>query len=238
VFWALLAFTAALLAWSARAMPETLPREARQSLAPRSLARNYKAVVLRAEFLLLAAVLALNFSAFFVYIAAAPAFLMDRLGVSTSGFAWLFVPMVGGIMTGATISGRLAGRRSPQQTVGLAYAIMFAGVAAGVFSSLFAPPLVAWHVAPLMVFTTGSALAMPSVTLLMLDLFPSMRGLASSLQGFLQFLLSAFNAGTIAPLLARSLAGLAAGMALFTLASFALWLVYRGRAHPRSKGVP
>jgi DHA1 family bicyclomycin/chloramphenicol resistance-like MFS transporter len=238
VFWALLAFTAALFAWAARAMPETLPREARQSLAPRRLARNYRTVVLRADFLLLAAVLALNFAAFFVYIAAAPAFLIDRLGVSTSGFAWLFVPMVGGIMTGATLSGRLAGRRSPLETVGLAYAIMFAGVAAGLLASLFAPPFVAWHVAPLMVFTTGSALAMPSVTLLMLDLFPSMRGLASSLQGFLQFLLSAFNAGTIAPLLARSLAGLAAGMALFTVASFALWLVYRGRAQHAPKGSP
>jgi DHA1 family bicyclomycin/chloramphenicol resistance-like MFS transporter len=178
---------------------------------------------------------ALNFAAFFVYIAAAPGFLIDLLGVSTRGFAWLFVPMIGGIMLGAAISGRLAGRRSPHETIALAYAIMALGAAASVAASLLAPRFVAWHVVPIMIYTTGSALAMPSITLLMLDLFPSMRGLASSLQGFIHFLLSAFNAGTIAPFLARSLVALAAGMALFTLASFALWRIYLRRSLRASK---
>ena len=61
--------------------------------------------------------LALNFAGFFIYIAGAPGFLIDLLGVSTWGFAWLFVPMIGGIMLGAILSGRFAGRRSPQRTV-------------------------------------------------------------------------------------------------------------------------
>ena len=63
--------------------------------------------------------------------------------------------------------------------------------------------------------------------LMLLDLFPTMRGLASSLQGFLHFSLSAVNAGTIAPFLSYSLWALAFGMIGFTLASFALWRVYR-----------
>jgi DHA1 family bicyclomycin/chloramphenicol resistance-like MFS transporter len=235
IFWTLLAFTLAVLAWAAREMPETLPREARQSLLPRALARNYTAVLSRGEFLLLATIPALNFAAFFVYIAAAPAFLIDLLGVSTRGFAWLFVPMIGGVMAGAAISGRLAGQRSPQATVRLAYAIMFVGVTAALAASLFAPPYVAWHVAPIMIYTTGSALAMPSITLLMLDLFPTMRGLASSLQGFVHFLLSAINAGTIAPVLAHSLVTLAAGMAVFTLASYALWQIHQRRTWNASK---
>jgi hypothetical protein len=37
-------------------------------------------------------------------------------------------------------------------------------------------------------------------------------------------------AGTIAPLLAHSLTSLASGMAAFTAASFALWLIYQRRA--------
>jgi hypothetical protein len=56
-----------------------------------------------------------------------------------------------------------------------------------------------------------------------------MRGLVSSLGGFAQFTFSGFNAGTIAPVLARSLAGLAIGMARFAVAGFALWLVYQRR---------
>ena len=68
-----------------------------------------------------------------------------------------------------------------------------------------------------MVFTIGSAVAAPSVMLLILDLFPTMRGLASSLQGFFHFALAAVNAGSIAPLLAHSLKALALGMAGFTI---------------------
>jgi DHA1 family bicyclomycin/chloramphenicol resistance-like MFS transporter len=73
---------------------------------------------------------------------------------------------------------------------------------------------------------------MPSVTLLLLDLFPTMRGLASSLQGFLQFVLAAVNAGTIAPMLAGSLLTLALGMAAFTIASLLLWITYLRHVPP------
>jgi MFS transporter, DHA1 family, multidrug resistance protein len=58
------------------------------------------------------------------------------------------------------------------------------------------------------------------------------RGLASSLQGFVQFTLSGFNAGSIAPLLDATLLTMALGMAAFTAASFALWSVYRRRPPP------
>ena len=72
---------------------------------------------------------------------------------------------------------------------------------------------------------------MPTITLLLLDLFPTMRGLASSLQGFVQFAFSGLVAGTIAPLLARSLLALAGGMLAFAGASCAVWIAYRRGAH-------
>ncbi len=150
--------------------------------------------------------------------------------MSTWGFAWLFVPMIAGIMVGATLSGRLAGRLSPQRTIRLGYAIMFAGVAANLALCWHVAPGVPWNVLPVMIYATGTSIVMPSVTLILLDLFPTMRGLASSLQGFVNFMLSAVNAGSVAPLLAHSTRALALGMAGFTLASFALWLVYQRRA--------
>jgi DHA1 family bicyclomycin/chloramphenicol resistance-like MFS transporter len=76
---------------------------------------------------------------------------------------------------------------------------------------------------------------MPTITLLLLDLFPAMRGLASSLQGFVQFAFSGVVAGTIAPLLTTSLTALAAGMLLFTAASYGAWRLYLRRA-PHRKG--
>jgi DHA1 family bicyclomycin/chloramphenicol resistance-like MFS transporter len=229
IFWVLLAFTLAVLAWSARSLPETHPPKARTALHPRTLWHNYRAVVGRPEFLLLAHIPALNFCAFFLYIAGAPAFLVDLLGVSTQGFGWLFIPLIAGVMIGATMSGRLAGKLSPRLTVRLGFGFMGAACVINLAASQFAPPHVAVNVAPIFVFMIGSSLTMPSISVMMLDLFPTMRGLASSLQGFVQFALGGIVAGTIAPLVDRSLVALAATMAVFTLASYALWVIYLRR---------
>jgi MFS transporter, DHA1 family, multidrug resistance protein len=226
VFWLLLALVIALLTWASKRLPETLAASARQSLLPRHLWRNYVNVLRRPEFLLLGAIPALNFAAFFLYIAVAPSFLMNLLGVSSYGFAWLFIPMITGVMIGALISGRTAGMMTPRRTIGLGYILMFIGVATDLGVAALVPPGVPWHVLPIMIYAMGSSVTMPSATLLLLDLFPTMRGLASSLQGFLQFVLAAVNAGTIAPILAGSLLSLALGMAGFTVLSLLLWITY------------
>jgi DHA1 family bicyclomycin/chloramphenicol resistance-like MFS transporter len=201
----------------------------RQSLHPRKLWRNYVSVLRNRDFLLLATIPALNFAAFFLYIASAPSFLIDLLGVSSYGFAWLFIPMIGGVMIGALVSGRAAGKLSAARTIGLGYLLMFAGATIQMTVAWYVAPAVQWHVLPIMIYTMGSSIVMPSATLLLLDLFPTMRGMASSLQGFVHFVLAAVNAGTIAPFLAQSLKGLAAGMAGFTVLSVALWVLYRQR---------
>lgn len=229
IFWFLLALVLGVTAWTAARLPETLPASARQSLHPRFLWRNYRAIATRIDFLLLALIPACNFAGFFLYIGSAPAFLLDLLGVTTLGFAWLFLPMIAGMMLGATLSGRLAGRRSLHRTIRLGYAIMFVGVAMNLAICWLVPPGVPWNVLPIMVYAMGTSVVMPSATLLLLDLFPTLRGMASSLQGFVNFTLSAVNAGSIAPLLAHSTRTLALGMAAFACASFVLWLVYRQR---------
>ena len=236
IFWMLLALIVGVFVWAAKRLPETLPRAARQPLHPRALWRNYMSVIFRLDFALLASILALNFAGFFIYIAGAPGFLIDLLGVSTWGFAWLFVPMISGIMIGALLSGRFAGHRSPRQTVRLGYSLMAAGVAVNLATCWLLPAGVIWYVLPIFVYCIGTSLMMPSVTLLMLDLFPTMRGMASSLQGAVHFSLSAVVAGTIAPLLVHSLGWLAIGMLGTTVASFALWLAYQRRARDELRG--
>ncbi len=234
IFWVLLVFVIGTTLWTVRSLPETLPSAARQPLHPRRMWRNYVEVLTHREFLLLAFVPALNFAAFFIYVALAPTFLIDKLGVSTWGFAWLFIPLIAGVLIGATISGRAAGLLTPVRTVDIGFAFMGGAALLNVLVSAFAPPNVVWNIAPLFVFTIGSSIVAPSITLLLLDLFPRMRGLASSLQGFVQFTLSGFNAGSIAPLLDATLLTMALGMAAFTAASFILWSVYR--RHPPPTG--
>jgi DHA1 family bicyclomycin/chloramphenicol resistance-like MFS transporter len=231
IFWAMLAWTVAMVVLCAQSLPETLPLAQRHRLRPGVLWSNYRAVLGRPAFALLALVPALNFCGFFLYISSAPAFLVGLLGVSTWGFAWLFMPMIFGIMIGAYLSGRLAGRLSPMLTIRIGYSLLALAAIANLLVCYFLPPFVAWNVLPIFVFTIGSSLIMPSVTLLLLDLFPTMRGMTSSLQGFVQFALGAVVAGSVSPLLAHSLASLAWGMAAFAAGSFGVWLTYQRRAH-------
>lgn len=216
---------------------ETLPRHERQSLQPLWLARSYLGVFKRAEFLVLAGALAFNFNGFFLYVLAAPVFLMQHLGISAQGFAVLFVPSVLGLMIGSFVSGRLAGRVSARRTILFGYAVMAAAAALNFAVNALWPPGLPQAVAPIMLYSLGNAIAMPSLTLLVLDLLPAQRGLISSCQSFVQVLMNALTASTMAPLLWGSTLSLALGMAGFlacgTLAFVGyLSVIGRGGAMP------
>ncbi len=202
-------------------LEETLPREQRQSLHPVRLARAYFGVFTHREFLLLGAALAFNFNGFFLYILSAPVFLMQHVGVSARGFAVLFVPTVAGLICGSYVSGRLAGRVTPRATILAGYAVMALAAAANWALHLAWPPGLPHSILPIMVYSFGNAIAMPSLTLLVLDLLPAQRGLISSCQSFVQVSMNAITASTIAPLLWGSTLALALGMAGY-LASGAL----------------
>ncbi len=227
VFWGLLILVILLLVWCYRMLPETLAPEARQSLRLGTLYRNYRTVVFRPEFLLLALTPALNFAGFFIYIAGAPSFLVKLLGVSEQGFAWLFVPMILGVVSGATLAGKLAGRIPPERIIAFGYVFMGAASLLNLGLCLFLPANVMWNVLPIMLYTIGTSMVGPNAFLFLLAIFPTLRGLASSLQGFLQFSLSALISALLVPLIDTSLLALAFGMMAFTLAGGALWIVYR-----------
>ncbi|MCG9095493.1 MFS transporter, partial [Laribacter hongkongensis] len=89
-FMALVGLVLFVLCW--RWLPETHARERRSSLAPRMLLRNYWQVVRQPEFRWLAVAVTFNFAGFFLYIPAAPVFLMRHLGLGHNDFLWLFGP--------------------------------------------------------------------------------------------------------------------------------------------------
>jgi MFS transporter, DHA1 family, multidrug resistance protein len=139
------------------------------------------------------------------------------------------------MVTGAWGSGQLAGRRTRGQTVALGYVIMGTAAAGNVLLNLLVPPGLPWSVVPIFVYFAGSALAMPSLTLLALDLFPTQRGLAASCQSFVQTTGNALTTAVVAPLVWASTLTLAAGQAVMLamgLAAFALYLrlIRPGRA--------
>ncbi len=214
VFVFLTLFSALLLAGCYWRLPETLPRAARQSFAPRALTANYLKVLGNLRFGLLSSAIAFNFAGFFLYISSAPAMIYRLLHLDENQFGWLFIPATSGVIVGAFLSGRLAGRLTPRRTLRIAYAIMFTAAACSVAYHQWFPPALPWTVLPVMMYTVGMALATPNLTLFVLDLFPRNRGLAASLQGFQQSLFAALIAGAVSPYVAGSGLSLAATSAL------------------------
>lgn len=227
---------ATLLLWwfCWRRLPETLPPEQRVPLAPRSLLHAYRRVLGTPAFVGLCGALLFNFLGFFVYVLSAPVFVMQHLGRSETEFLWLFGPAMTGLIIGATLSGRAAGRLSPARTLQVGYTIMAAAALANlVLNHLHAPGL-PWSILPIPLYTTGMALAMPTLTLLALDLFPSRRGMAASCQTFIQSAGNALAAGLLAPLLWHSTLHLAYGMLfLLGLGGTCAWLGYHGQRAPQ-----
>lgn len=225
IFVFLVGYAVALFAAVYFLLPETLPVEARQSLHPVSLARAYRQVFAHPVFLALAIALSLNFNGFFIYVLSAPVFLMDHLRVSAQGFLWLFGPAMTGMILGNYLSARLAGQVSTGRTIAIGYLVMAVGAAANVALNWLLPPALPWAVLPIAVYLFGVTVAMPSLTLRVLDLFPERRGLVSSCQGAVHTGVNAVTAALLAPLAWGSTLGLALAMAGFLilgLAAFAL----------------
>ena len=224
IFWFLVLFSLALLFAAWNALPETHPVEARLSLHPGRLLRDYRAIFLNPRFQRLAAAGAFNFGALFLYIASAPAFVLDILHLNQHSFAWFFVPMISGMMIGAFVSGRTAGRISGARQSAIGFACCGVAVTANVVYNLLEPnPSLPWAVLPMMLNSFGIALVFPILTLAILDMYPRQRGLASSLQAFTSLVSNALIAGVLSPLLSRVPLHLALGTAVFAFLGWAFW---------------
>ncbi len=229
-FLVMMTFALWLACW--RVLPETLPPERRQPLHPGYLARTYWKVMGSPAFLTACGGLAFNFAGFFIYVMSAPVFLMRHLGVPETGFLWLFGPAMAGLMSGAWLSGRLAGRVSMKRTVVLGYMVMGVAAVGNIALNVLFPPALPWSVMPILVYTFGMSLAMPCLTLMALDPFPQQRGLAASCQMFLQSAANGVIAGVLAPLLWDSTRTMAFGMGtLMLLGAASVWLHHRVSTH-------
>lgn len=224
IFWFLVAFGLVLFVATLAALPETHPREERRSLHPVGLVRDYAVIFRNARFQRLAAASAFNFSALFLYIASAPAFVLDILGLDERQFAWFFVPTIGGMVLGAFLSGRAAGRVSGERLVAIGFACCAVANVLNVgYTFTVDAPRVPWAVLPMSLNAFGIALVFPIITLAILDMYPKQRGAASSLQAFTSLVLNAVVAGVLSPWLSASARTLALGALVFVAFGWMFW---------------
>jgi DHA1 family bicyclomycin/chloramphenicol resistance-like MFS transporter len=238
IFWGLALVGLVLVGVSARFLPETLEARARQPFHPVALLKGYQEVGINLRFLFLSVAAGFNFNAFFLYIVSAPMFLGRHLGLGPQQYAWLFIPSIAGIMIGSQLSGRAAGRLTSRDTVQRAYGFMAVAAVANVAYTFLGHPAVPWAMVPIFCYGIGFAMAMPSITIITLDLFPTRRGMAASLQGFVSGMVNTLTAGIISPALSVDLHALALGMVGMLAVGFCSWRLYARLAATRGSLPP
>ena len=229
IFWLLTAIGVALWFYNWRLLPESLPPAKRQSFDLKNLMRGYWELCSSPRFLLLAVASGVPFNGMFIYILSAPTFLGTHMHMEPTQFFWFFLCTIGGIMAGAWVSGRLAGKIPPKRQVRHGFLIMFVVSSVYLLLNLVLPPHPAWALVPLGLYSFGWALMTPVVTLMVLDLHPERRGLASSLQAVVTSVANGLVAGVLAPLVMDSTVHLAIASLLLMLAGLASWIYFHHR---------
>jgi DHA1 family bicyclomycin/chloramphenicol resistance-like MFS transporter len=232
VFWFLALVGAVLCAVMWRQLPESLHESQRQPLHVAHLLRGYWQMGASARFLALALASSLPFNGMFLYVLSAPVWLGELLQLAPTDFFWFFMLSVGGIMSGAWLSGRLAGRIRPAAQIRLGFLIMLGISVLNVGLSAVLPPHPGWALWLVAVYSFGWSVMTPSVTLLLLDLVPERRGMASSVQSFISAVLNGLVAGVLAPLVMHSSLGLALASAALMLGGLVTWAWAKGRLLP------
>jgi DHA1 family bicyclomycin/chloramphenicol resistance-like MFS transporter len=227
IFWFLSVFAIALLLMTALSLPESHPAEKRLPMNARVLVGAYKEILGNGKFRLLALAGTANFGALFLYITSAPAFVLDMLKLNEQQFGYFFAPTIGGMILGAFISGRSAGKLSGVRLANIGF--FFCGLSALfniAYNLAFPVPQLPWAVLPTVLSAFGIALVFPILTLAILDMYPGMRGTASSMQAFVGLLSNALIAGLLSPMLSDSPMQLALGATAFTVVAYILWRWY------------
>jgi DHA1 family bicyclomycin/chloramphenicol resistance-like MFS transporter len=209
-------------------LPETHPVAARVPFNPRNLAATSATVLRHPEFLMLALAAALNFSSIACYIGAAPAIVELHWGRGETDYFLLFLPVILGILTGATISAVFARHFDllMQVRVGLALTFGMALARVLVHASLDPAPVLLQQ-SLLYASGVGAQFAFPALTLRMLDIFPAARGTAASAQSFVALLITAFTFGMVAPHVLPRLSWLAWTSLGFTILAATCWHLAR-----------
>jgi MFS transporter, DHA1 family, multidrug resistance protein len=224
IFWFLAVIGALLVTVNAVWLPETLHRSQRQPFNTRNLMRGYWQLGSNSKFFLLCLASGIPFNGMFLYVLAAPVFLGEHLALAPTQFFWFFVLTIGCIMVGSWWSGRSAGRLRPKDQIRRGVFIMVGMSVLNVVLNLLFTAHVSWAMFPIAFFALGWALMVPVVTLLVLDLAPDRRGMASSLQAFVASTANGIVAGVITPLVMHSPLALALTSAAMLSVGIVAWL--------------
>jgi DHA1 family bicyclomycin/chloramphenicol resistance-like MFS transporter len=215
-------------------LPETHPVAARIPFNARNLVSTSATVLRHPEFLMLALAAAVNFSSLACFIGAAPAIVERHWHLGETDYWQLFLPVIGGILAGAIISTRVAGRMDLAKQVRIGFGLTFGATVIRVLMHLaLANPPRGLQQGILFFAAIGAQFAFPVLTLRMLDLFPAARGTAAAAQSFVALVITAFTLGIVAPFVLDRLEWIAWTSLAFTALASVFWF-FAVRWHDRA----
>ncbi|WP_434777380.1 multidrug effflux MFS transporter [Neisseria sp. Ec49-e6-T10] len=226
IFLFLAFFGLTLLLCAYRQLSKVYPTEPKKKLNITLLSKNYQQLLLKPKFLLLSGTLTFSFVGMYLFIHSAHQILVYHFHIPETQFAWLFNPLVLGIISGAFCSGRIAGRVSDKTIAIIGYAIMLSSSLSMTVYHLYFQASLWMVILPLACYAFAAFFIVPSLTVSLMDIIPSLRGTASSLQSSMQSLCAGIISGIVAPLVWHDIASLAGTMLFFCLLSIMIGLIY------------
>jgi MFS transporter, DHA1 family, multidrug resistance protein len=208
-------------------LPETHAPANRIPFNARNLVATSWTVLRHREFLMLALTAAINFCSLACFIGSAPAIVETHWHLDETSYWHLFLPVISGILVGAVISSRIAGRMDMVAQVRIGLGITFGISTVRVLLHLVMEIPIPLQQALLVCAAIGAQFAFPVLTLRMLDLFPGARGTAASAQSFVALLVTAFTLGIVAPNVLSHLEWVAAASLVFAAGASLCWYLSR-----------
>lgn len=210
-------------------VPETLPRQRRQSLQPARILGNYGSVLGSRAFVGHSLALACMTGGFYAFMAGAPAVLVEQRGVPIRQFGLWYLVTILGFIGGSFLAARLGREISPHGLImrgALACSCGGLSMVALAMAGVDTPVAI---IAPQALFTFGSGLVMAQLMTGALMPFAATAGTAAAAMGFIQMTAGAAcsawvghaHAASTLPM-ARLIAGCGMG----------LWLCYMLVARP------
>jgi DHA1 family bicyclomycin/chloramphenicol resistance-like MFS transporter len=232
IFWFLSALGVLLMVANWKLLPETLHASERQPFNVRNLMSGYWRLASDPRFLTLCLASGIPFNGMFLYVLSTPVFLGDLLHLAPEQFFWFFLLSIAGIMSGAYLSGRMAGKVKPSRQIRYGFLIMAGVSVLNLVLNLLFEANAWWALFPIALYSFGWAMMVPVVTLLVLDLVPERRGMASSFQACVGSAANGVVAGVLAPLVMHSTVALAATSLALMSVGIVAWLWVKPRLQP------
>ncbi|MGC3988221.1 MAG: multidrug effflux MFS transporter [Chthoniobacteraceae bacterium] len=201
VFWFISTFTFVLMVICIVALPESLEKSKRQHFHPVIILKSYLAVGGHWAFMLRSMAVPFAFVGVMIYVAGASNFVLEILHLKVTQFGWLFLPLIGGMTLGSAVAGKLSHQVEARKLIRWGFGLMAFFMGVNVAYCALLPIQLPWVIIPLFGYAFSMSLIMPAMTVIALELFPEIRGMASSMQTFLFMMLFTVLSGVVAPLI-------------------------------------